>query len=155
MKTRRVFIFCFFLILYCSSMFAGTGMGRYAFRSLDINNGLSQNTVAAIIQDRFGFMWFGTKDGLNRYDGVSFQTFMKESGTLGNNFITSLYEDYHRVYLTNTRHPDQTQSDQHSLTVSFRMHQSVNVPMYLCLYRNKKSLAFPKQSRPFLYDRLL
>ena len=93
MKTRRVFIFCFFLILYCSSMFAGTGMGRYAFRSLDINNGLSQNTVAAIIQDRFGFMWFGTKDGLNRYDGVSFQTFMKESGTLGNNFITSLYED--------------------------------------------------------------
>nr|WP_224207058.1 hybrid sensor histidine kinase/response regulator transcription factor [Bacteroides salyersiae] len=74
-------------------MFAGTGMGRYAFRSLDINNGLSQNTVAAIIQDRFGFMWFGTKDGLNRYDGVSFQTFMKESGTLGNNFITSLYED--------------------------------------------------------------
>ena len=67
-------------------MFAGTGMGRYAFRSLDINNGLSQNTVAAIIQDRFGFMWFGTKDGLNRYDGVSFQTFMKESGTLGNNF---------------------------------------------------------------------
>lgn len=45
MKTRRVFIFCFFLILYCSSMFAGTGMGRYAFRSLDINNGLSQNTV--------------------------------------------------------------------------------------------------------------
>ena len=80
-------------ILYCSSMFAGTGMGRYAFRSLDINNGLSQNTVAAIIQDRFGFMWFGTKDGLNRYDGVSFQTFMKESGTLGNNFITSLYED--------------------------------------------------------------
>lgn len=93
MKTRRVFIFCFFLILYCSSMFAGTGMGRYAFRSLDINNGLSQNTVAAIIQDRLGFMWFGTKDGLNRYDGVSFQTFMKESGTLGNNFITSLYED--------------------------------------------------------------
>ena len=93
MKTRPVYIFCLFPILYCSSMFAGTGMGRYAFRSLDINNGLSQNTVAAIIQDRFGFMWFGTKDGLNRYDGVSFQTFMKESGTLGNNFITSLYED--------------------------------------------------------------
>ena len=61
----------------------------------------------------------------------------------------------HRVYPTNTRHPDQTRSDQHSLTVSFRMHQSVNVPMYPCLYRNKKSLAFPKQSRPFLYDRLL
>ena len=38
-------------------------------------------------------MWFGTKDGLDRYDGISFRAFMKESGTLGNNFITSLYED--------------------------------------------------------------
>ncbi len=60
MNTRRVFIFCFFLLLYCSSMFAGTGMGRYAFRSLDINNGSSQTTVAAIIKYRSGFMWFGT-----------------------------------------------------------------------------------------------
>ena len=101
MKTRRVFIFCFFLILYCSSMFAGTGMGRYAFRSLDINNGLSQNTVAAIIQDRFGFMWFGTKDGLNRYDGVSFQTFMKESGTLGNNF-TLIPQHYYKIFFLST-----------------------------------------------------
>ena len=67
--------------------------GQYAFRSLDINNGLSQNTVHAILQDKQGFMWFGTKDGLDRYDGISFRTFMKESGTLGNNFITSLYED--------------------------------------------------------------
>ena len=52
--------------------------GQYAFRSLDINNGLSQNTVHAILQDKQGFMWFGTKDGLDRYDGISFRTFMKE-----------------------------------------------------------------------------
>lgn len=81
-----VFIFHTFYV------FADLNEG-YAFRSLDINNGLSQNTVHAILQDKQGFMWFGTKDGLDRYDGISFRAFMKESGTLGNNFITSLYED--------------------------------------------------------------
>lgn len=88
---RSLFILIAFS--YCFYTFASLNEGHYAFRSLDISNGLSQNTVHAILQDRQGFMWFGTKDGLNRYDGISFQTFMKETGTLGNNFITSLYED--------------------------------------------------------------
>ena len=42
------------------------------FRRLTTNDGLSQNNVAAIVQDRRGFMWFGTAEGLNRYDGNSF-----------------------------------------------------------------------------------
>ena len=45
---------------------------RVAFRHLTIADGLSQNAVSAILQDRRGFMWFGTKDGLNRYDGYQF-----------------------------------------------------------------------------------
>ncbi len=86
-------LFALITFSYSLCIFAELNEGHYAFRSLDINNGLSQNTVHAILQDRQGFMWFGTKDGLDRYDGISFQTFMKETGTLGNNFITSLYED--------------------------------------------------------------
>lgn len=46
---------------------------HYYFRTLDVRNGLSQNTVYQILQDRKGFMWFGTKEGLNRYDGFSFR----------------------------------------------------------------------------------
>ena len=72
---------------------ASTDDAQYVFRSIDSSRGLSNNSVNAILQDRFGFMWFGTKDGLDRYDGLSFLSFTKEKGTLGNNFVTSLYED--------------------------------------------------------------
>ena len=92
MKMLRNFFILIIFALHSLYVLADLNEG-YAFRSLDINNGLSQNTVHAILQDKQGFMWFGTKDGLDRYDGISFQTFMKESGTLGNNFVTSLYED--------------------------------------------------------------
>lgn len=67
------------------------------FKNLSIRNGLSQNTVNAILQDRKGFMWLGTKDGLNRYDGLSFRKFKHDAAnprSIGNSFITSLYEDF-------------------------------------------------------------
>mgnify|MGYP000293733691 CR=1 FL=1 len=70
---------------------------HYYFRTMDIRNGLSQNTVYQILQDRKGFMWFGTKDGLNRYDGLSFRIYKKENSGLGKNFITALYEDRREI----------------------------------------------------------
>lgn len=48
------------------------------------------------LQDKMGFMWFGTKDGLNRFDGYSFKTYRKTTGKLGsigNNYIHTLFED--------------------------------------------------------------
>lgn len=66
---------------------------HYYFKTLDVRDGLSQNTVYQILQDRKGFMWFGTKEGLNRYDGLSFRVYKKENSGLGRNFITALYED--------------------------------------------------------------
>lgn len=66
------------------------------FEHLNINDGLSQSTVHAIIQDSRGFLWFGTKDGLNRYDGKHFKIFRhipgREDG-LGNNQVRCLAED--------------------------------------------------------------
>lgn len=78
--------------LYAFTLYSQSNI-RYYFKTLDIQDGLSQNTVNAILQDKQGFMWFGTKDGLNRFDGLSFRIFKKENSALGNNFITALHED--------------------------------------------------------------
>jgi ligand-binding sensor domain-containing protein len=48
------------------------------FEHLSINEGLSQNTVVSIVQDNQGFLWFGTEDGLNRYDGYQFKLFLRQ-----------------------------------------------------------------------------
>ena len=73
---------------------AASGLERqYAFRTLNVNDGLTHNTVLAILQDRTGFMWFGTKDGLNRYDGTEIRVVPVDDAIPGNNYVTSLCED--------------------------------------------------------------
>lgn len=64
----------------------------YDFRNYGTENGLSQNTVHRILQDRRGFMWFATKDGLNRFDGQMFRRIDVSEGEPCS-FITTLYED--------------------------------------------------------------
>ena len=96
MYTRSLLIILFAL-WGCLSLFSMENVPQhYYFRNLDIEQGLPQNTINDILQDRQGFMWFGTKDGLSRYDGISFRNFRnnpQDVHSLGNNFVTSLYED--------------------------------------------------------------
>ncbi len=66
------------------------------FEHITTAQGLSQNSVNCIFQDRNGFLWFGTKVGLNRYDGLSFTVFKSQpndSTTLSDNHITAISED--------------------------------------------------------------
>ena len=66
------------------------------FDRLNIEHGLSQSSVYTIFQDRRGFLWFGTQDGLNRYDGYNFKTYKPDpdvSNSLSDRWITSIVED--------------------------------------------------------------
>lgn len=93
MKTKSILYAIMSLLLSIFWAESAAKNPYYYFRTLDIKDGLSHNTVNTILQDRQGFMWFGTKDGLNQYDGLVFRTFQKENSSLGNNFITALHED--------------------------------------------------------------
>lgn len=66
------------------------------FKHYSLTEGLSQSSVLCILQDTKGFFWFGTRDGLNKYDGHVFTTYRhnaKDSNSLSNSFIKSLFED--------------------------------------------------------------
>src|SRR5476651_1300021 len=66
------------------------------FEHIATREGLSQININCIIQDSRGFMWIGTRNGLNRYDGYKFTTFRydaKNDSSLSNNMITDLAED--------------------------------------------------------------
>ena len=57
----------------------------YYFKSYEVEDGLSNNNVTCCVQDHYGFMWFGTRDGLNRFDGNKFHIIKnqtKQRGTL-------------------------------------------------------------------------
>jgi ligand-binding sensor domain-containing protein len=88
----------FLLILSCTFCFAQPS--TLYFRNLNTGNGLSQNKINCIIQDKRGFTWIGTDDGLNRYDGHRFQVFRHDpsnSATLSGNMITDLLEDKNEI----------------------------------------------------------
>ncbi|MEM7372743.1 MAG: two-component regulator propeller domain-containing protein [Bacteroidota bacterium] len=81
-----------YLIGYCL-LTCTIGLGQtYNFERYGVQEGLSQNTVFAMYQDRDGFMWFGTQQGLNRYDGRNFQVFNTSNSVLKSNSIRFLVE---------------------------------------------------------------
>lgn len=65
--------------LLCYNFTSGQSITTIAenkyFRTISVAQGLSQSTVFVIQQDRIGFIWVGTQDGLNRYDGKTFTVF--------------------------------------------------------------------------------
>jgi ligand-binding sensor domain-containing protein len=91
MKTALLFCTLFMTLL---SAIAQTG--RMSFNNLTPEMGLSHGDVNCFYQDHEGFMWIGTVDGLNKYDGVEFKVYkniQNDSTSLLNNCIIGIYED--------------------------------------------------------------
>ncbi|TZF85578.1 response regulator (plasmid) [Pedobacter sp. BS3] len=80
---------------------------EYSFKMVGIKEGLSQSTVLSIYQDHYGFIWLGTRNGLNRYDGHSMTTFLNKIGdktSLAGNIINKIQEDgNHNVWVATNK----------------------------------------------------
>jgi ligand-binding sensor domain-containing protein/two-component sensor histidine kinase len=91
MKSFKIILLSIFIL---SSSYSQPD--EYIFRQLTDADGLSQSTIFAMIQDRDGYLWLGTIDGLNRYDGYEFRVYVNDASnasSISDNFISALYED--------------------------------------------------------------
>jgi len=82
------------LLFISSSVYSNNG--DYKFKHFNVDDGLSQTTILSICQDYQGFMWFGTRFGLNKYDGYSFTQYYSiehDSLSLNSNYINKIFED--------------------------------------------------------------
>ncbi|MBC7887469.1 MAG: response regulator [Ferruginibacter sp.] len=69
---------------------------KLKFKHISIEQGLSNSTIETIFQDKRGFIWFGTRDGLNRYDGnqmITFRFDAADTNSISDNFIRYIHED--------------------------------------------------------------
>lgn len=91
LKRGRVIVLTV-LMLFC---WAYGRAERFAFLKYEVDDGLSNNTVRCVVQDSLGFMWFGTADGLTRFDGRHYRCYYGGDGpaALGNSAVYSLYVD--------------------------------------------------------------
>ena len=93
-------ILLLFSLLTISQIFAQNNSNEtFYFSNMNLKDGLSQISVIKILQDSKGFMWFATRNGLNRYDGSEFIVYKhvpEDSLTLSDNYIISLIEDKNR-----------------------------------------------------------
>lgn len=84
------------VFLCCLNILLKGAVSPFSFSALKLEDGLSQLSVLKIYQDKKGYMWFATRNGLNRYDGNSFVVYKhsnSDSLSLSNNHVTSLAED--------------------------------------------------------------
>ena len=96
MKKTLLILCCLYVVFTLQAV--DRGLSNFYFSHITGENGLSQSNVKAIIQDSYGFMWFGTKNGLNRFDGTSIVQMNCDdyvAGT-GNHNISALFEDKER-----------------------------------------------------------
>lgn len=84
-------------LLFICPMLVFAQKNNFHFKTLTTTDGLSQNYVFTILQDQKGFMWFGTWNGLNKYNGYQFKTYKSvpySPNSLSNSCITTLFEDH-------------------------------------------------------------
>ncbi|PVD52260.1 hypothetical protein DC498_11085 [Terrimonas sp.] len=116
------------MIIVIPSLAQPTVVSR-KFKTISINEGLSQSYVSGITQDQAGMMWFATGDGLNRYDGYSFKVYyhnIEDTTSMASNDLTCVFEDSRERLWIGTRNEGLDLFDRASNTFIHFRHSGVN-----------------------------
>ena len=90
-KYKLLYIFSLLFFHTCTF-----GQSKVLIEKVTIEDGLSQNLIYDLYQDELKFIWIGTKDGLNRYDGFDFKVFnysFNDRNSISSNYVTEILED--------------------------------------------------------------
>jgi signal transduction histidine kinase/DNA-binding response OmpR family regulator/ligand-binding sensor domain-containing protein len=94
-KPLKLYVVVYCMLLLCIN-YSAIAQATQGYEQISTDQGLSQGMIYDILQDKEGFIWAGTKDGLNRYDGYNFKVFTNDpynTKTLSSNSINKLFED--------------------------------------------------------------
>jgi signal transduction histidine kinase/ligand-binding sensor domain-containing protein/DNA-binding response OmpR family regulator len=115
------------------------------FKRINVAEGLSNSTIESIYQDSRGFMWFGTRDGLNRYDGYEMVTFKNElhkPNSISDNYIRCISEDaQHNLWVGTIDGLNKLNRETNSFTVYKHQRNNANSiagNSINCIYNDKK-----------------
>lgn len=89
-------VICFLIIISAPIRVLASEVSKINFEKLSVDEDLSNENVTSIFQDRKGYIWIGTFDGLNRYDGENIKVYncdINNENTLSSTYITALEED--------------------------------------------------------------
>jgi PAS domain S-box-containing protein len=95
-KSFLLFLMLVGILIFTFPQLVNAQIQNIQFKHLTTDNGLSQSWAHSVIQDKYGFMWIGTEDGLNRYDGHSFRIYrnnFRDQYSISNNGILTLFEN--------------------------------------------------------------
>lgn len=96
---KLITVFICFIVFSIEVLFSATD---FSFKRYQVKDGLSHNTTWCAIQDSYGFLWIGTSDGLNCYDGRGnkvYRNALNDQYSLGNNFVSSLLEVGENIWI--------------------------------------------------------
>lgn len=91
---KRFILFLHLVFFVASNL--GAQVPGYHFINFSNRDGLSSNSINTILKDKYGYMWFGTEDGLNKFDGSNFKVYRHNTAdatSIGDNHVTTMYED--------------------------------------------------------------
>jgi ligand-binding sensor domain-containing protein len=94
MRKKNYYLLLFLIVFSAIKVFSQKP--KFNLSKLNSTNDISQHTILSIHKDKFGFIWFGTQDGLNRYDGFKFDVYKYSDNnkhSLPSNYIQTISED--------------------------------------------------------------